>query len=531
MSDLTAPLDDTLILEDMSGDILTQNVEDFPPNERGEINVVNNSEENQSPQITRTPRKSYVILAVLVFINLLNYMDRFTIAGVLEEIMNYYFKGQKLDRAATGLLQTSFIMSYMVLSPIFGYLGDRISRKAIMTVGIFFWSAITLASSFIPADSYGWFVFMRGMVGIGEASYSTIAPTILADLFTGKQRSAMLAIFYFAIPVGSGMGYIVGSNVAKAIGSWQWALRITPALGIICVFLILILVKEPKRGEAEGGTHLSNTSYFTDLKQLARNKSFMLSTIGFTSVAFVTGALALWGPYYVHQTIKERGEHTTEAQVSLIFGIITVLAGLIGVACGSTTAARWKVHNPRADPLVCAFGLLTCVPFLYLALVLSRYNTAATWVLIFLGETMLCLNWAIVADILLGVVIPTRRSTAEAFQILVSHAFGDAGSPYLIAAIADALSIGQRNTLSTQVWTFQYGLFITCFVAVLGGAAFLACAIFIEKDNKRVQRIIHGLSEAGDLENDLALPAPDIDVTIDVNQRRTLVDNEQNVIA
>lgn len=51
-------------------------------------------------------------------------------------------------------------------------------------------------------QSFGWFAFFRGLVGIGEASYSTIAPTIISDLFVGNVRSKMLAFFYFAIPVG-----------------------------------------------------------------------------------------------------------------------------------------------------------------------------------------------------------------------------------------------------------------------------------------------------------------------------------------
>jgi MFS family permease len=111
---------------------------------------------------------------------------------------------------------------------------------------------------------------MRALVGIGEASYSTIAPTIIADLFVQTQRTKALSVFYFAIPVGSGLGYIVGSNVAYVLGPWQWALRVTPVLGIICTILIFVVVKEPPRGAAEGGTHLHSTSWTTDLKHLMK---------------------------------------------------------------------------------------------------------------------------------------------------------------------------------------------------------------------------------------------------------------------
>ncbi len=102
------------------------------------------------------------------------------------------------------------------------------------------------------------------MVGIGEASYSCIAPTIIGDLFASETRTKMLGVFYLAVPVGSGMGYIVGSNVAEAFNDWKWALRVTPPLGFICVVLLLFVVKEPKRGGAEGHAHEPTSSSFKE---------------------------------------------------------------------------------------------------------------------------------------------------------------------------------------------------------------------------------------------------------------------------
>lgn len=104
----------------------------------------------------------------------------------------------------SGLLQTAFVISYMICAPIFGYLGDRYSRRWIMILGVALWSGTTILGSIMP--SYGTFISFRAMVGIGEASYSTIAPTIISDLFIDNVRSKMLAMFYFAIPVGSGFG-------------------------------------------------------------------------------------------------------------------------------------------------------------------------------------------------------------------------------------------------------------------------------------------------------------------------------------
>lgn len=217
--------------------------------------------------------------------------------GVLNDIQDHF----KIGDDQGGLLQTAFVLSYMICAPIFGFMGDRYSRRWIMALGVALWSATTLLGSFM--NGYGWFLTFRALVGIGEASYSTIAPTIISDLFVRDLRSKMLAMFYFAIPVGSGLGYIVGSETAKALGSWRWALRVTPILGIAAVVLIF-LTKEPERGHSEGSLNMEVTSYGEDLKAIGKNRSFMLSTLGFTCVAFVAGALAWWGPKFIYLGMK-----------------------------------------------------------------------------------------------------------------------------------------------------------------------------------------------------------------------------------
>lgn len=122
------------------------------------------------------------------------------VTGVLTDIQSEF----KIGDDQGGLLQTAFVLSYMVCAPIFGYLGDRYSRKWIMILGVALWSGTTFLGSFMT--EYGYFLTFRALVGIGEASYSTIAPTLISDLFIHDMRSRMLAFFYFAIPVGSGLG-------------------------------------------------------------------------------------------------------------------------------------------------------------------------------------------------------------------------------------------------------------------------------------------------------------------------------------
>ncbi|XP_032590411.1 protein spinster isoform X1 [Drosophila grimshawi] len=478
-----------------------------------------------SGRLSSINRQQWFTVIVLCFVNLINYMDRFTIAGVLTEVQKEF----SIDNDSAGLLQTAFVISYMIFAPLFGYLGDRYSRRWLMAVGVALWSTTTLVGSFM--GSFGWFITFRALVGIGEASYSTIAPTIISDLFVHSMRSKMLAMFYFAIPVGSGLGYIVGSKTAHLANNWRWALRVTPILGVAAVILVC-LIRDPKRGESEGTSHLARTSFMTDIKELSKNCSFMFSTAGFTCVAFVTGALAWWGPTFIHSGLKMQpgNEDLQLDDVAFKFGLITMIAGLLGVPMGSYLSQALKKRYPSADPVICAVGLLLSAPLLTGAcLVVSRY-TIATYILIFFGQLALNLNWAIVADILLYVVVPTRRSTAEAFQILISHALGDAGSPYLVGAISVAIknhmssspnspstvqglqSLSQvlgnaTETITSQASddllsfkSLQFSLFSTTFVEVIGGIFFLITACYIIKDKNNATRAA--------LANDLRLSAP-----------------------
>ncbi|XP_069634069.1 protein spinster homolog 1-like [Haliaeetus albicilla] len=425
--------------------------------------------------------RARLTVAVLCYVNLLNYMDRFTVASVLPEVEDFFGIGD----GSSGLLQTVFISSYMVLAPVFGYLGDRYDRKRLLCLGIALWSAVTLASSFVPRERFWVLLVGRALVGVGEASYSTVAPTLIADLCAGLARSRALGGFYLAVPLGSGLGYIVGAKVKEVATDWRWALRVTPALGAVAVALLVTVVSDPPRGglERPPDAPLPRTSWATDLRVLATNRSLVLTTLGFTAVAFVTGALALWAPAFLYRCRLASGEgwpcdegRRCHGDESLVFGVLTCASGVLGVGAGAELSRRLRARSPRADALLCGGGVLAAAPCLLLALLCATPCLPAAYVFIFLGETLLSLNWAIVGDILLYVVAPSRRSTAEALQIVTSHLLGDAGSPYLIGLVSDALRGGSPPSFQGGARALERALLLAPFAAALGGGLFLAAA-------------------------------------------------------
>ncbi|XP_028938279.1 protein spinster homolog 3 [Ornithorhynchus anatinus] len=437
---------------------------------------------------TISNRRLHFAVAVLCYVNLLNYMNWFLVAGVLLDIQKYF----RISDKNAGSLQTVFICSLLVAAPLFGFLGDRYNRKRILSCGIVLWSCASLAGSFV-SECCSWLFFLsRGVVGVGAASYSTVAPTIIGDLFVKDKRTWVLSIFYIFIPVGSGLGYILGSTVAQAKEDWRWAFRIMPSLEVVALVLLLLVVPDPPRGAAEKrrASGPSHSSWAQDVKYLGHNRSFIWSSLGVTAMGFVSGALGFWGPRFLYQARLFLGleppclQTHCDSSDSLIFGGLAIGTGIVGVILGAQVARYFRKFSPKADSLLCAMSLLAAAPCLLLTIFFASKSIVVTYICLGLGELLLSFNWAVVTDILLAVVEASRRGTAEALQISVCHLLGDAGSPYLVGLISSAIQKHQSDSFLGAVRSLQYSFIICVFVTALGGGCFFLTALHVEADQR-----------------------------------------------
>lgn len=434
-------------------------------------------------QITRTNLINTLLICLL---QLLNFMERYSLPGILPVIIDEL----DLSNLQGGLLQSSFIVSYVVVAPLVGYLGDRFSRKIILIVGLSVWSLVSLAGSYMT--TYSSLLALRCLGGIGEATYSAIGPAMIADMFVGDTRSNMLAMFYFMMLVGGGLGYITGSGVAAATGSWNWGLRVTPILSLISVILIVIFLKEPARGESEG-SRLVSTSWKKDIIYLLHNRSFMFSTTASVALVFVIGAIGVWGPQFVvlSRKVISDDEHTFE-EISLVYGVISIVSGITAVVSGALMGIKLRARYPEADALICGIGMLLSVPFFYGFLVAGLEPLYWIYILSFIALWFINLNWALVGDILLYVVVPTRRATAETFQIMSVHVFGDASSPFIIGLISDAFEplIESDSVDYRKYRSLQYALLINPFIQLLSAALFLVGSWHLLGDRDKAKRAV-----------------------------------------
>src|SRR5271154_7159298 len=183
-------------------------------------------------------------LAILAFINLFSYLDRYVVSGVLESLKH---SDLGLSDTNLGSLMSGFLVVYTLLAPVFGALGDRGSRPRLIAIGVACWSFATALSGF--AVNFLTLFAARACVGIGEAAYVTIAPSLLSDFFPIRLRGRVMAIFFCAIPVGSALGYVVGGLVDKSYG-WRAAFFVAGVPGLVLAALCLFL-RDPPRGSQD----------------------------------------------------------------------------------------------------------------------------------------------------------------------------------------------------------------------------------------------------------------------------------------
>ena len=176
----------------------------------------------------------------------------------------------------------------------------------------------------------------------------------------------------------------------------------------------------------------------------------MTSNLGVTLVTYVSGGLAWWLPKYFSLGIaKSQGEDNVDVDnVALLFGVTATVAGIAGVWAGSFIGQKLRVRFPSADALVCAWGMVIAAPLSFWGLLLATGPQWAMYLVVTFAQWFMNHNWAPSGDILLYVVVPTRRNTAGGLMLLISHGLGDAVAPYIIGLVL--ISINFKSFISLQ---------------------------------------------------------------------------------
>ncbi len=371
-----------------------------------------------------TPNKfhPYWALILLTALNLLNYVDRSVLFAVQPLVQSEF----QLSNAQVGYLTSAFLLFYMFAAPFVGPLADRYSRKFIILGGAIFWSGLTLLTA--VTHSYTELLIRHTLVGVGEATFVTIAPTFVADLFPEEQRGRILGVFYLAIPVGTAAGYLLGGHLSTHHG-WRFPFYIAASPGFLLA-LAVIFLREPQRGrfDTEKGTPERGT-----LTGLAGNPAFWTSTLGMAAMTFALGGIQVWMPTFLS---RARGYSLESA--NLMFGMIIVIDGIVASLAGGWLGDYLLPRMKGAYYFVSAASMALGVPLMIVALFIRGPIMIPA---IAVAAFFLLFNTSPLNAAVLNSVDARIRATAFAVSLFVYHLLGDVPSPTLMGYVADKISL------------------------------------------------------------------------------------------
>ena len=370
-------------------------------------------------------------LVLLIGLNLLNFIDRYILPGAQPLIQREFHSTDQ----QMGALTTAMFVFYMIAAPLTGWLGDRFSRKPLIIAGAILWSLATLFTVWV--HSYWTFYIRQAFVGIGEATFTIYAPSVLADFYPERDRNRILSIFYLAIPVGAALGYLAGGELGSLWG-WRMPFFVCAIPGLLIAALYGWVGREPVRGSSD---HVLPTIKRNTVRGLFRNPAFLSATFGLATLTFVMGGISAWVPTFLH-----RAAGLSVGSASMVVSAITVFDGIAGTLTGGWIAQRWLRTNHRALYLLSFWSVALTLPFGALVFFGPR-----SWSIpaLFAAEFFLFLNTGPLNAAIVNSVSAPVRATAISFNLFCIHFFGDTFSPQIIGAISDRsnLSIGLGATL------------------------------------------------------------------------------------
>jgi predicted MFS family arabinose efflux permease len=372
-------------------------------------------------------------LIILFSLNFLNYTDRYLISSVLIDIQDYF----DLSKSTAGLLQTIFLVSFLIVAPVVGVLGDIYKRRYLLLICCLLWFSSVFSSSFVSDKHFYLFVLTRVVFGAASAFYECIALPIISDLSetNTSSRTRNLFLFYLGPPLGTGFAYVLANTIRQWFpNDWRFVLRFTPGLILILLILIMLFFHEqPKCLQQSSQSSLSQC-----INELLRNRTYIRLVIASSCIAASLVGFNWWSPTFISYILKSNVNVDAYEYKQLYAGLQTVF-GMLGTLISSELSNWMKNKNKIFDIdvyLLSVFMLISSVT-LYIFLVISSWHPISDIVVYSLFNFFINTWRILVANILLDIVDSNRRATANSILLFFIHLFGDSFAPYWIGLIND----------------------------------------------------------------------------------------------
>ncbi len=372
---------------------------------------------------------AWLVVLLLVPVALLNYLDRQMLAAMKSSMMHDI--PDIATKANWGFVLGSFKWVYAALSPVGGYVADRVSRRHVIAASLFIWSAVTWATGHV--ETFQQLVIARAVMGISEAFYIPAALALITDFHVGETRSRAVGLHQTGIYAGIIVGGFSGFVADAPDFGWRWAFAACGVVGVVYALPLFALLRNPDPRRAAGrqpsedaidSDHLrgltpngSPVLPHTAIRELFSNVGFVLLVLYFTLPALAGWVVKDWMP----DILKEKfGLGQGKAGVSAV--LYVQVASLIGVTIGGWLADLWMRRSIRGRIFVSAIGMSFFLPALFGVGNAGTLSVAIGFLMLFgLGWGFFdCNNMPILCQL----VRPELRATGYGFMNLVSISCG-----------------------------------------------------------------------------------------------------------
>ena len=416
------------------------------------------------------PAYSYFVVVFLAVVYTLNFLDRQIISILGKDISAEL----NLTKTQFGLLGgTSFALMYTTCGIAVAYLADRVSRKWIIALACAIWSVFTALCG--TAQNFTQILLYRMGVGFGEAGGSPPSYSLISDYFPAAKRGTALAIYSLGVPIGSMLGAFLGGKLALAYG-WRTAFFVIGAPGVILAVLMLLVVREPKRGGldalVDGATeHPPAPPILTAISAFFANRTLVMTAISSAMSAFVGYAGLVWNPQFL-----EGVKQMAAADVATYYALALGVTGIIGTLVSGWLADKLGKKDRRWFAWIPAIAFTLSIPFWF------GLIWAPTWqiAMLFLLGPML-MNQAYLAPALTvaqNAVPPAQRTMTGAILLFILNIVGLGVGPVYVGWIADRMEPAHGDQ------ALAYGFAGVIPFVVLTVIAHLAAARSIARDKR-----------------------------------------------
>ena len=332
-----------------------------------------------------------------------------------------------LSPTEAGWVVAAFVPGYVIFAPFFGYLGDRGSRPKLMAFGVLLWSIATISTGL--AGSFWALIFCRALVGIGEASFVTIAPGFIKDRVQDPIRvNSILSIFYAAVPIGSALGYVTGGIFAEKF-SIHSAFFLGGIPGLLAIPWLLRLSDIANR-------HYPQGSVLDGIRAVCR-----IRALWFVIGGYVLNAFALNGIAGFVSTYGEQIGFTLQ-EIGIAFGMILCVAGFLGTFVGGRLASRIARRSRTAGTGLIWYAGITSVaaaPLLLAAFLVQ--DRQLFLVLCFFAEVLVFASVAPINSLIVMSSPAGSLTLCQGLSILALNLGGAFPAPVVVGAISEASSL------------------------------------------------------------------------------------------